>query len=54
MNISNEKIGETKMQNSNRSSCSGASGQIDITLGNTYGFRMDLENLQDVKANVQV
>ncbi len=49
-----EEESRKTINSSRSSSCAGASGQIDVTLSNTYGFGMDLENLQDVKADLQV
>lgn len=55
INTSNEKSNvDKKPLDNSRSSYNNGSGEIDITLANTYGFRMNLENLQDVKAEVQV
>lgn len=55
INTSNEKSNiDKKPLDKSRSSYNNGSGEIDITLANTYGFRMNLENLQDVKAEIQV
>lgn len=55
LNTSNEKTDvDQKSSDNSRSSCNDGSGQIDVTLANTFGFRMNLENLQDVKTEVQV
>lgn len=56
MTIRCNKTKANKSLNTSRTStCSGGSYQIDgPTLENAFGFRMNLENLQDVKTDKQV
>lgn len=45
---------QNKSHDNSRAVNTVGSGRIDATMNDTYGFKIGLENLQSVKADVQV